>query len=78
MNLFALAGQVIAEASLAGLQASPLAYASPEAVHAQKQKASGCTPCAAAARADRAAQMVAQSRGMGVPSGARRQRPRKV
>lgn len=73
MNLFALAGQVIAEASLAGLQASSIAYASPEAMQAQRAKAANCTPCAAAARADKAAQAM-----RGPAPAPQRKRPRKI
>lgn len=63
MSLWAMLVNEIADAGLAGLSHSQFAYQSPQAAAKQKEKASGCTPCAAAARLERAQHAVKVATG---------------
>lgn len=76
MSIWAQLAAVAADAGLAGLAHSELAYASPAEQAAQRKKAGSCTPCAAGARLERAQAHVARATGTGPAPQPRR--PRKV
>lgn len=74
MSIWAHIMAEAAEAGLAGLDRSSFAFQSPADVAKQRAKAGSCTPCAAAARLERAQNAVKIATGQTPPTQTRRRR----
>ena len=74
MSIWAHIMAEAAEAGLAGLDRSSFAFQSPAEVQKQRAKAGSCTPCAAAARLERAQNFVKVATGQVAPPQTRRRK----